>query len=140
MHQSNDSKHKELLEKLSDSDQDLPVNGAKSESSAKTIEQVYDSDADFIYDKPANKTETKDNAKDIIKTKPSSKAKTKTEDNISTRIRYACKECHEKFRNKTALTTHFYSHNRKYLENTKDFDINSSQNMREFHIADKGGN
>ena len=28
------------------------------------------------------------------------------------------------------VTTHSYSHNRKYLENTEDFDINSSQNMR----------
>ena len=41
---------------------------------------------------------------------------------------------------KIALTTHSYSHNRKYLENTEDFDINSSQNMREFYITDKGGN
>ena len=27
-----------------------------------------------------------------------------------------------------------------YLKNTEDFDINSSQNMREFYITDKGGN
>ena len=27
-----------------------------------------------------------------------------------------------------------------YLENTEDFDINSSQNMREFYNTDKGGN
>ena len=27
-----------------------------------------------------------------------------------------------------------------YLENTEDFDINSSQNVREFYITDKGGN
>ena len=33
-----------------------------------------------------------------------------------------------------------YSHNRKYLESTGDFDINSSQNMREFYITDKGRN
>ena len=39
-----------------------------------------------------------------------------------------------------ALTTHSYSHNCKHLENTEDFDINSSQNMREFYITDKGGN
>ena len=45
-----------------------------------------------------------------------------------------------KSRNKTTLTTHSYSHNRKYLENTEDFDINSSQNMREIYITDKGGN
>ena len=70
----------------------------------------------------------------------------KTENNIFFKIRsakffqgYECKECHEAFKNKIALTTHSYSHNRKYLENTEDFDIKSSQNMREFYITDKVG-
>ena len=88
------------------------------------LEKVYNSDEDDY----------------IIKTKPATKPKTKTEEDIYTRIKYECKECHEEFRNKIALTTHSYSHNRKYLENTEDFDINSSQNMREFYITDKGGN
>ena len=69
------------------------------------------------------------------------KTKPKAEDGIIySKIRYECKKCHEEFRNKIALTTHSYSHNRKYLENTEDFDINSSQNMKEFYITDKGGN
>ena len=68
----------------------------------------------------------------IIKTKPATKPKTKNEEDISTRFKYECKKCHEEIRNKIAVTTHSYSHNRKYLENTEDFDINSSQNMREF--------
>ena len=76
----------------------------------------------------------------IIKTEPATKSKTKTEEDIYTRVKYECKECHGEFRNKIALTTHSYSHNRKYLENTEDFDINSSQNMGEFYITDKGGN
>ena len=38
---------------------------------------------------------------------------------------------------KIALTTHAYSHNRKYLENTEYYAINSSQNMREFYITDE---
>ena len=64
-----------------------------------------------------------------------------TENNIYSKIRFICKECHEEFRSKVALTTHSYSHNRMYLENTEDFDINSSQkNMREIYITDKGGN
>ena len=50
------------------------------------------------------------------------------------------KKCLEEFRNKIALTFHSYSHNRMYLENTEDFIINSSQNMREFYITDKGWN
>ena len=101
------------------------------EDGAKTEERMYDSDGDFIYPK------TKDISKDIIKTKPSIKPKTKTEDSIYTRIKYECKECHEEFRNKTALTTHSYSHNRKNLENTECFDTNTSQNMKEFFITDK---
>ena len=68
------------------------------------------------------------------------KTKTKPDDNIYTRIKFECKECHEKIRSKVALPTHSYSHNRLYLDNTEEFDINSSQNMREFYITDKGGN
>ena len=83
------------------------------------------------------------------------KTKAKSENNIYSKNRsakqlgkqghspfdgYECKECHEEIRNKIALTTDSYSHNRKYLENTEDFDKNSSQNMREFYITDKGGN
>ena len=110
----------------------------------ETRERVYDSDEDDNVLRP------EDNTKDIIKTKTETKAKTKpkTEDGpeamlhhtIYTRIKYECKECHEEFRNKIALTTHSYSHNRKYPENTEYFDINSSQNMREFYITDKNGN
>ena len=71
---------------------------------------------------------------------PPNLKQTKTEEYIYTRIKYGCKECHEEFRSKVALTTHSYSHNRMYLENTEDFDINSSQNLREFYITDEGGN
>ena len=110
-HQSYDLKHKELLEKMFESEEEIS-------------ERVYNSDEDDY----------------IIKTKPTTKPKTKTEEDIPTRFKYECKECHEEFRNKIALTTHSYSHNRKYLEKTEDFDINSSQNMREFYITDKGGN
>ena len=112
-HQSYDLKHKELLEKMFESEEE------------EISERVYNSDEDDY----------------IIKTKAN------TENNIYSKIRsakpfhgYESKECHEEFRNKLALTTHSYSHNRKYLENTEDFDINSSQNMREFYITDKGGN
>ena len=68
------------------------------------------------------------------------KTKTKPDDNFYTRIKFECKECHEEFRSKVALTNHSYSHNRMHLENTEDFDVISSQNMREFYITDKGGN
>ena len=111
-HQSYDLKHKELLEKMFESEEE------------EISERVYSLDEDDY----------------IIKTKPATKPKTKTEEDIYTRIKYECKECHEEFRSKVALTTHSYSHNRMYLENTEDFDINSSQNMREFYITDKGGN
>ena len=115
------------------------------------LERVYnpDDDDDYIL-KP------KDNTKDI-KTKTETKANTKTDcetlvkplrgwskthgdNNIYTRNKYECKECHEEFRKKIALTTHSYCHNCKYLENTEYFYINSSQNMRDFYITDKAGN
>ena len=112
-HQSYDLKHMELLEKMFESEEE------------EISERMCNSDEDNY----------------IVKTKA------KTENNIYSKIRsakpfhgYECKECHEEFRNKIALTTHSYSHNRKYLENTEDFDINSSQNMKEFYITDKGGN
>ena len=112
---------------------------------------MYDSDEDFVYSKLPTKSKiesiSKDNTKDIIKAKPATKSKTKTEEDIHNRNKSAkpfhgfeCKESHEQFRNKIALTTHSYGHNRMYLENTEDFDMNSSQNMREFYITDKGGN
>ena len=120
-HQSYDLKHKEQLEKMFESEEE------------EISERVYNSDEDDY----------------IIKTQA------KTENNIYSKIRsakplekqgqspihgYESKECHEEFRSKVALTTHSYSHNRKYLENTEDFDINSCQNMREFCNTEKGGN
>ena len=111
-HQSYNLKHKELLKKMFESEE------------YEISERVYNLDEDDY----------------IIKTKPATKPKTKTEEDIYTRIKYECKECHEEFRSKVALTTHSYSHKRMYLENTEDFDINSSQNMRDFYITDKGGN
>ena len=41
---------------------------------------------------------------------------------------------------KIALTTHSYSHNCKHLGDTEYFDINSSQNLREFYMTEKAGN
>ena len=112
-HQSYHIKHRELLQKMFESEEE------------EISERVYNQDEDDY----------------IIKTKP------KTENNIYFKIRslkpfhgYESKECHEEFRNIIALTTHSCSHNRKYLENTDDFDINSSQNMSEFYITDKGVN
>ena len=102
---------------------------------AEILEKVYNSDEDDYIIK----------TKDIIKTK--TKRVPQPENNIYSKIEsakpfhgYECKESHKEFRNKIALTTHSYSHNRRYLENTEDFDINSSQDMREFYITDKGGN
>ena len=114
-HQLYDTKHKELLEKMFDSDLDEAITEAptKTEASTKTIEKMYDSVGDFIHVKRSTKTETKD----IIdtKTKGSSTLVHQPDENIYTRIKFECKECHEEFRSKVALTTHSYSHNRIYL-------------------------
>ena len=114
-HQSYDLKHKELLEKMFEREKE------------EISERVYNSDEDdyiIIF-------------RDVIKTE----TETETENIIYSKIRFICKEYHEEFRNNIALTTHSYcQYNRKCLENTEDFDVNSSQNMREFYITDKGGN
>ena len=137
--------------KLSDEHLNRARKEYEDEVEHEILGRVYNPDEDDYILKP------KDNTKDIIKTKTETKAKTKTDietsakplrgwskthgdNNIYTRIKYECKECHEEFRNKIALTTHSYIHNRKYLKNTEYFDINSSQNMREFYITDKAGN
>ena len=113
-HQSYDLKHKKLLEKMFESEEE------------EISERVYNSDEDdYIF-----------KTRDIIQTE----TEIETENNIYSKIRFICKRSLEEFRNKIAVTSHSYSHNRKYLENTEDFDIKSSQNMREFYITDKGGN
>ena len=77
---------------------------------------------------------TKDNT--ITNDRTITKSKTKTEDDIYSRIKYNCKECNEIFRNKIApLITLSYSRNKKNLENTKDYEIRPSLNMREFCIT-----
>ena len=99
-HQSYDSKQKELLEKMFDSDDD----GAITEPPAKTREILYDSNEDFIYPKPFTKTKIetkiKDNTRDIIKTKHITKTKTKTENSIYSGIKFECNACCAEFRNK----------------------------------------
>ena len=125
-HQSYDRKHKELLEKMFESEEE------------EISERVYNPDEDDYIIKTKGKAETK--SKTETKSETVTKSETETENNIYSKVRYICKECHEEFRSKVSLTTHSYSHNRMYLENTEDFDINSCQNMREFYITDKGGN
>ena len=84
---------------------------------------------------PQTESEPKDNIKDVIKTKPTTEANppTKPKGNIYSKIKFRCEECNEEFKNNT---THSYSHNRKYLENTEPFDINSSEKMKKFYITD----
>ena len=121
-HQSYDLKHKELLEKMFECEEE------------EISERVYNSDEGDYIIKTRAKTKTETKSETEIQTE------TETENKIYSKIRFICKECHEEFRSKVALTTHSYSHNRMYLENTEDFDINSSQNLREFYITEKGGN
>ena len=132
--------------KLSDEQLNSARKEYEDEVEDETRERVYNSDEDDYV------LRAKDNTKDIIKTKTETKTKAKTKPKTEdgseamlrhtnyTRIKYECKECYEEFRNQIALTTHSYSQNRKYLENTEYFDINSSQNMKESYITDKAGN
>ena len=123
---------------------DEHLNSARKEMEDETIEREYDSEEECYFLRPKTKTKTetktKDNTKDIIKTKPKTKTEVGSEamprHSIYSGIRFKCKECHAEFRNEIALNTHSYSYNREYLENTENFDKNSSQNMKEFYITD----
>ena len=119
---------------------DKHVNSARNEMEdesmglrpCSTMDRVYDSEEEYYFLRPKTKgasplvPQPTDNTEDLIKTKLITKPKTKKEDgleamlrhSICSGIKYECKECHVEFRNKIALTTHSYSHNRKYLENT----------------------
>ena len=98
-----------------------------------TMERVYDSEGEYNFLRHKMKgasplvPQSKNNTKNIIKTKPITKPKTKTEDGLEAMLRHSiysgikheCKECHAELRNELVLNTHSYSHNRKYLENTE---------------------
>ena len=101
---------------------------------------MFETEEEEILERVYNPDEDDYIIKTRAKTKTETKSETETENNIYSKIKFICKECHEEFRSKVALTTHSHSHNCNYLENTEDFYINSSQNMREFYITDKGGN
>ena len=90
----------------------------------KTRERVCNSDEDDYVLRPKDlrssfANNTTDNNKTKTETETKAETKTDTDDNIYTRIKFECKECHEEFRKKIALTTHSYSHNRMYLKTKK---------------------
>ena len=96
------------------------VEDPQSGFTAETSERMCNPDEDEYILKPKDlRSSFANNTKDIVKTKTETetKANTKTDtnDNIYTRIKFECKECHEDIRRKVALTTHSYSHNRIYL-------------------------
>ena len=78
------------------------------------LERMYNPDEDDYVLRPKDlRSSFANNNKDFIKTKTETetkaKTKTDTDDNIYTRIKFECKECHEVIRNKIALTTHSYN-------------------------------
>ena len=102
---------------------DDEVEDPQSGFTDETRERVYNSDEDDYVLRPKDlRSSFANNTKDLIKikteTETKAKVKTDTDNNIYTRIKFECEECHEEYRNKIALTTPSYSHNRKYLENT----------------------
>ena len=132
-----------MIKNLDEAEPIEPTPKAKRASPiAQTVPEntaiMYDPDEDEYFFIPKTATKTKVNTKDFIKPKPEPKSKTK--DNIYSGNKYEGKHCQSEFRNKIALTSHSNSHNRKYLENTEYFDVNSSQNMKEIYNTDKTGN
>ena len=63
-HQSYDSIHKELLEKMFVSEDDWAITEPPAN---KTMEMMYSSDEDFIYPKPSTETKTETKTKENTK-------------------------------------------------------------------------
>ena len=97
-HQSYDLKHKELLEKMFESEEE------------KILEKVYNSDEDDYIIKTKTKT------KDIIKTKDIFKTETETKTET-------CWVCADKFESQIGLQTHMNKH---WRENVVLNDLRSS--------------
>ena len=132
-HQSYDLKHKELLEKMFESEEEI-------------MERVHDSDEDDYLLKP--KTKAKTNTKDIIKTKTKTETKdiTKTETELKNDIDIAktepCSVCGDKFKNQIGRQTHMNKHMRESVisENPRfaNYSIKPSFNQRQLYIAKSG--
>ena len=117
-HQPYDSKNKELLEKMSGSDDEahIDVESKAEKVTPEKMEIVYDTEEEYYfirpkpqtYSKPRTESESKseskperasllvpqtesihkDNTKDILKTKPITKPETKTEDGLVAMLRH----------------------------------------------------
>ena len=118
-HQSYDLKHRELLEKMFKSEEEIS-------------ERVYNSDEDDYIIKTKTKTETKTKT-DIFKieTKTETETETKTE---------PCWVCGDKFKNQIGLQTHMNKHMRESVISTNpriadNYTIKSSFNQRQLYIT-----
>ena len=128
-HQSYDLKHKELLEKMFESEEEI-------------LEKLYNSDEEDYIIKTRAKAETKTKT-DIIKTKDiiETETETKTE---------PCWVCGDKFKNQIAPQTHMNKHMRESVISTDprngytnpsfadNYTIKSSFNQRQLYITKPG--
>ena len=111
-HQSYDLKHKELLEKMFESEEE------------EILEKAYNSDEDDYIIKTKTKT------KNIIKTKDIIKTETKTE---------PCWVCGDKFKNQIDLQTHMDKHWGENVVLNDNYNIKSSFNQRQLYITKSNG-
>ena len=127
-HQSYDLKHKEILEKMFESEED------------KILERVYNSDEDDYIIKTRAKAETKTKT-DIIKTKDI--IGTEIETGIDIAKTEPCWVCGDKFKNQIGLQTHMNKHIRESVISTdpsfdNNYTIKSSFNQRQLYITKPG--
>ena len=115
-HQSYDLKHKELLEKMFESEEE------------EIFEKLYNSDEDDYIIKTKTKT------KDIIKTKEIIKTETETETKTE-----PCWVCGNKFKNQIGLQTHMNKHWRENVVLNDNYNIKSSFNQRQLYITKSNG-
>ena len=127
-HQSYDLKHKELLEKMFESEEE------------EISERVFNSDEDDYIIKTRAKAETKTKT-DIIKTKDI--IKTETETGIDITKTEPCWVWGDNFKNQIGLQTHMNKHMREAVISTNpssagNYTIKSSFNQRQLNITKPG--
>ena len=125
-HQSYDLKHKELFQKMFESDEE------------EILEKVYNSDEDIYIIKTKTKT------KDIIKTKDTIITETETETETKTE---PCWVCGDKYKNQIGLQTHMNKHMRESVISSdprsgytnpsfaNNYTIKSTFNQKQLYIT-----
>ena len=133
-HQLYDPKHKELLEKRFESDDD-----DQGTNSVCGLPTCFADDLIYVRSKTKSKTENESKAKTETKTetKPEPKTEAKTETNTKTETKsiVVCWVCGNKFKDQIGLQTHMNKQWRENVVLNDNYNFKSSINQKQLYIT-----